>query len=259
MVYNYENVYFGRKEKLKHSPLNPGYFHLQNIFRVLRNKPYKLLDVGCGQGAITKLVKEKYPKMTVYAIDPSEVSIKSAQENPESVNFQVANTYKIPYKSKTFDYVISLDVLEHLDDPIKGMSEVCRVLKKDGLLILSCDTEGVLWTLHGIIWKLIHTNFKRKYVGHVQMLDKKQVFQILEESGFRVLNYKWSNYWFHQSIDLFPFVLRSIRTEPVRKGKSETDESVFRSVGNLIHFVESSIFSYIGVPGQQLHIVAKII
>jgi 2-polyprenyl-6-hydroxyphenyl methylase/3-demethylubiquinone-9 3-methyltransferase len=96
-----------------------------------------LLDVGCGGG----LLAEEFAVRgyTVTGIDPSESSLQTAREHAESNNLQIdyikGTGERLPFKSGSFDVVLCCDVLEHVQDLPKVISEVSRVLKTGGLFM----------------------------------------------------------------------------------------------------------------------------
>lgn len=264
--YNYEKVLFGRKENLDFSPFYPGYFHLSSAFSALRGKKGKLLDVGCGQGAVSKVIKSYFPQFEVSGIDVSKASLKQAGINPSDVNFRYGSAYRIPFKNATFDVVASFDVMEHLDTPAKALKEIGRVLKKGGTFILSCPTEGNISTLHGFIWRVFRINLKEKHVGHVQMYTFAELSHLLENEGLKIEKHSWSNYLFNQAVDLSQYLLMYLlgrkRGESLKKGsinrRSRTVELVreyFFKIGTFINFLESKTLFF--VPGQEIHIIAK--
>lgn len=69
----------------------------------------------------------------------------------ESLNYVVGKIEDAPFISGTFDVVLALDVLEHLDDDVKGISEMARLLKSDGLLLLTVPAFPSLWGAQDIV------------------------------------------------------------------------------------------------------------
>ena len=97
----------------------------------------KALDAGCYRGWFSLGLKRK--KYDVYACD-----LHDGQGIP-FVKYAQADLNKIlPYEDNFFDLIISLEVLEHLDNPSFTISEFRRVLKKDGELILTTPNSYCL-------------------------------------------------------------------------------------------------------------------
>jgi ubiquinone/menaquinone biosynthesis C-methylase UbiE len=108
---------------------------LQNI----RGK--KILDLGCGTGIYTKILKKKGAK--VQGIDISPKMIEFAKQYVKGVDFKVGSAYKLPYKSGTFDIVLASLVVHYFGNLDKAFKEIRRVLKKNGVFIFSSDNPLV--------------------------------------------------------------------------------------------------------------------
>lgn len=95
----------------------------------------KVLDAGCGDGGLAKLIKEKW-KCDVYGADISRKGIILA--NNSGVKAKVANlSEKIPFSDNFFDLVIANEIIEHLINPDIFLEEIRRILKPGGSLILT--------------------------------------------------------------------------------------------------------------------------
>lgn len=112
------------------------YEHLQ-IFADFINTHLRkgvLLDVGCGDGSISRIVASQNPKMEIVAIDIEEHP-HWKNKPPKNLKFKVASIYDLPYKEKSFDFVILKDVLHHLSDPKPVLMEISKLARKKVLII----------------------------------------------------------------------------------------------------------------------------
>jgi len=112
-----------------------AFVHLryQQVLKLIpKNRKIKLLDVGCGEGALLSLIKQK-TKASVVGIDPEVESFKSIN----SLKIIKGSAYKLPFKPSSFDYIISTEVIEHLSQTKKYLLEINRVLKPKGRLIIT--------------------------------------------------------------------------------------------------------------------------
>src|SRR5208283_3660036 len=99
-----------------------------------------ILEAGCGVGAQTKIIAAKNSDSNFISVDISEDSIKEAEQiikslNIRNVEFKQADLYNLPFKDEMFDSIIVCFVLEHLQNPLKALNELKRVLKIGGTMI----------------------------------------------------------------------------------------------------------------------------
>jgi len=113
--------------------------------------PGFILDVGCGTGWIDLVAKKQ--GFNVIAADLSADSLEMCRilQTAEGVVFPLfkANLIHMPFRNLTFDSIICCDVLEHINDPHKGLKELNRILKLSGRLCLTIPNKyGVNTFLH---------------------------------------------------------------------------------------------------------------
>lgn len=146
------------------------------------NSKIELLDVGCGQGHITKRIKEHYPGMNISAVDLSLNAICYAKKQCPDIDFIVADIYKPPYVNAFFDIVVCNNMWEHVTDPASLSLNIHKLLKPDGLFILSTPsryrTSNILKALTG------KTTSINKY--HITEYSVGQITEILSFAGFKI-------------------------------------------------------------------------
>jgi ubiquinone/menaquinone biosynthesis C-methylase UbiE len=106
-----------------------------------------VLEAGCGVGAQTKIIAVKNPESQFISVDISADSINEATKiiqklGIKNVDFKQADIYRLPFGNETFDAVIVCFVLEHLNNPLHALTELKRVLKKGGTLIVIEGDHG---------------------------------------------------------------------------------------------------------------------
>jgi ubiquinone/menaquinone biosynthesis C-methylase UbiE len=99
----------------------------------------RLLDCGCGPGAITVDLAATLAPGDVVGIDIRADALAQARQRAHergltNVAFQVADVYRLPFPDATFDAAWTCAVLQHLADPITALAEIRRVLKPGGVV-----------------------------------------------------------------------------------------------------------------------------
>ncbi len=158
----------------------------------------KILDIGCGNGEISKSFQKL--GMEVYGIDISE----SSMVNIDKKNFKKhdLSTYPYPYEDETFDFIFSKSVVEHMKDPDILTNEAYRLLKKDGIFI--CMTPS---------WK--HSYKEAFYIDHTHVTPfTRYSLQVLcELSGFNPkceYFYQLPITWKFTFLNFFRFIIQKL-------------------------------------------------
>ncbi len=156
-------------------------------------KPGKILDLGCGN--CRNLLPFAKKDFECYGIDFSKKMLEYAEKYSKKNNFKVklkkARLEKIPFKKESFDYLLSIATLHHLNkkDQKKAVNEMFRILKKEGIALVSVWNK---WPFSLIIknkyekWKKNNKEYYRYYYWFTP-LEIKKLFQ---QNGFNVLDLK---------------------------------------------------------------------
>ena len=133
------------------------------LFNYVKDKD-KVLDLGCGVGQFYEFLKDK--DIEYRGVDISENLIEIAQKKYKQASFQVADALNLPFPDNYFDKVYAIALLHNIPSGEfreKLIKEVKRVLKKDGILIL---TAWNLWQkkeTREIIYKFLLLKVFRDY------------------------------------------------------------------------------------------------
>jgi SAM-dependent methyltransferase/uncharacterized membrane protein YbhN (UPF0104 family) len=99
------------------------------------------IDAGCGEGHMLGHLHAKGVLGSLVAVDVSQTHLAYATEHYPHFDYLAADLNHLPFRNHSFDYVISTEVFEHLDDPDSAMVELRRIAKKGASLIISVPFE----------------------------------------------------------------------------------------------------------------------
>jgi len=150
----------------------------------------KILDWGCGRGHITYLCKKR--SMNITACDVAEAT---ERERGDSAFFQytpiinsqgidvipLKESIELPFAEKEFDVVLSVGVLEHVQNDAESLKEIYRVLKHNGLFFCFFLPKKHSWRQ-----KLQH--LKGDYY-HDRFYSKKLVEELVGSAGMEMIDY----------------------------------------------------------------------
>ncbi len=113
----------------------------------------RVLDVGCGPGALTTELVGRVGAAAVSAVDPSEPFVSAAQLRHPGVDVRHAVAEQLPFDDGTFDATLAQLVVHFMADPRVGLGEMRRVTLRDGI-VAACvwDHEGGSGPL-GVFWE----------------------------------------------------------------------------------------------------------
>lgn len=175
-----------------------------------------ILDLGCAQGILSFFLRQK-GGFWVHT-DQDFENLKTAQSLLKKNLLQVG-TGILPFKSQAFDLVISLDYLEHLEDDENCLTEISRILKKNGQLVLATPRTGRFLVLNKFRPVL---GLKLEFYGHKREgYSLKELEKMLNKVHLQVLKQKSLSRFFSEFLEflLNLFYVRFLSRKVLRQGR----------------------------------------
>ena len=147
----------------------------------------KILDLGCNTAYLSHMVSNA-TGADVTGMDISDKAIEWAREKyGKNITLIAQDISKdLPFNENTFTLVMAFDVLEHIIDLEKTILSVRKILKDQGIFIVSFPIENFLFK---IIWRVWTTTKGKVLKGiHVRNITSKTMTQLLAQHGFRKIS-----------------------------------------------------------------------
>jgi ubiquinone/menaquinone biosynthesis C-methylase UbiE len=112
----------------------------------------KVLDVGCGPGALSAALVGRVGASNVYAVDPSEPFVEACRQRLPGVNAIVASAESLPFPDGEFDAALAQLVVNFMSDPEAGVREMARTTRAGGVVAACVWDYGGEMTLLRAFW-----------------------------------------------------------------------------------------------------------
>ena len=150
-------------------------------------------------------------------INPTEIY----KENGLDIKYIIADARKLPFKKNMFDAALCIDVIEHIDNDKQVISEISRVLKRNGQLVISVPNQDFPLTYDPVNYILKSFN---KHIpigiwgfGHKRIYSQHNFKRLLEDNGFKIAKSKRLT---HNFAGLFENYISDVLQPITKKGKN---------------------------------------
>lgn len=185
-------------------------------------KDKNVLDAACGEGYGSNLLSQYATKVTGLDIDANTIDHAKKRYQRKNLKFIQASCIKLPFESDSFDIVISFETLEHLEQQKEMLSEFNRILKSNGLLIIS-------------------TPDKKHYSDATGFVNEYHVKELYKEEFKSLLDSHWQHQvWYAQAMT-FNSILEKIdskdriyATDILNQDELESNKTMIRPMYYLV-------------------------
>ncbi len=141
-------------------------------------KGLSVLDLGCNNGWGTNLLAGAAKEAV--GLDVSPVAVADARQRFRNIDFRIYDGLRLPFSDECFDVVVSLQVIEHIEDPNGYLAEIARVLMPAGRAIFTTPNAAVRLDPGMAPWNKFHV---REFNAAELQATLRSYFSIVNVTG----------------------------------------------------------------------------
>ncbi len=150
-------------------------------FSYINQGHHIILDMGCGEGIGLEKLKKQFPQKMVLGIDLERENVEICKRY--QLDVVRSNVYNLALKNESIDLCICIDMLEHLNEPLNGLKELSRILKKGGLLVMTIPNDRNFF-----IARIAMFMFKEAFydAGHEKKWTPRSITRLFLDAGLEI-------------------------------------------------------------------------
>lgn len=150
------------------------------VIRLYGPEQGQFLDFGAGQGDFLKKMSVSAFRFMYHGVDLMYSKVTGANWYVQDLN------KKLQFKDGQFDVVTCIEVIEHLENPRQIIRDLARVLKPEGLMVLTTPNNESWRSILSYIFRGHFVAFtESSYPAHITALNQTDLYRILQECGFK--------------------------------------------------------------------------
>jgi len=178
------------KKLLKHTPFYPVHIgaYIRNLYfwRFIKKLPIekfvKILDAGCGGGECARKLAIKYPHLKINAYDIEKYA--SWNDRPNNVYFKQKNLLRLE-EEECYDFVLCVDVLEHIPENHKVLGNIYRALKLGGYFYLHMPSKVQKRIFPERFFREFNNWARKEHIGEMYTLEELK--EVMSTIGFEIV------------------------------------------------------------------------
>ncbi len=188
----------------------------------------KILDLGCGTGYYLFLLSSLPVNLDLTGLDHDKKALDEAKATLDNrkIKFVLGDSHILPFKDNSFDKVVASEVLEHLENDERALREIFRILKPNGIVVISAPSINYpfFWDpLNWILQRLFKTHvrsgfFSGIWSGHLRLYLLESLKKKFEKINFKVLVAEELTFWClpfnHYLVNLVARLLYDVKIAP---------------------------------------------
>jgi 2-polyprenyl-3-methyl-5-hydroxy-6-metoxy-1,4-benzoquinol methylase len=177
-------AFAGTKERFYQQRRDKEVLQVIDYLRAVRQlerfmpNPGRLLEIGCAMGTLLNEIRKR--RWSVTGIEPESWTCELARTR---YGLEVLNTtfQGAEIEDGSFDAVFLLHVIEHLPDPVKGLSRIAAMIRPGGFLVLETPRFDTVW------FKILKGRERSVISGHKHYFTRKTMRALATKAGFEVV------------------------------------------------------------------------
>ena len=165
-----KTLYYSRK--LRFDDMFAGKY--KTLFDLDENRNLKILEIGCGPGALAGALHRWYPNAEIIAVDRDSEFVCFAKAHEREIKFLEGDATGLPFEDNTFDVTISNTVSEHIE-PSLFYGEQLRVLKPGGICLVLSSRKGIHLTPGCITFNEYEQEFWKRVEQYDDSMEKYSI------------------------------------------------------------------------------------
>jgi ubiquinone/menaquinone biosynthesis C-methylase UbiE len=143
----------------------------------IKSRPLRVLDVGCGTGLMLEHLQGLGQRPV--GLDKHELALSFCRKRGAKSLLR-ADVTRLPFRDDSFDVILALDLIEHVEDDRGLLDEFRRVTSRGGRAMITVPAHPFLWSEHD---EALH---------HIRRYRRGPFLELLREAGFRPVRYTYA-------------------------------------------------------------------